>query len=368
MNLSRIPSTWTLAYARVTALWVGILCAPTLAADNLPPDITTRKTDAGVHYLDAKGMALYTYARDQAGVSTCVKDCALAWPPLAAAEGASAQGPWSIIARPDDGSKQWALNGRPLYRYVRDKLPGVAQGDRVGNAWSVAFAPLAVPPGMAVRSLFAGRTLVDGRGHTFYTRADNSACDRACRKIWIPAAAPMVARALGDFTVMAEPDGTPQWAYKGQRLYSRADDHKAGIIRSADPAWRAVVLEAAPPLPAWITVQNSDWGEVYADTRGMTLYTFAGDMQRTRELLCNEQCMAVWKTVAASDADLPAGEWAPQPSADGSKVWAYKGSAVYIHTRDKEPGAVGGDKWVAGSGGGGGGFMPIVLRRDYEED
>lgn len=360
MKRSHMPTTW--------ALSILLACGSALAATDLPPEVTTRKTDAGVYYLDAKGMALYTYARDQVGVSTCVKECVLAWPPLAASEGATTQGAWSVITRSDDGSKQWALDGKPLYRYVRDKLPGVAQGDRVGNAWSVAFAPLVMPPGMAVRSLFVGRTLVDGRGHTLYSRTDDKACDRDCRKSWVPFTAPMAARALGDFTVMAEPDGTPQWAYKGKRLFARADDHKAGIVRAADPVWRAVVLEAAPSLPAWITVQNSDWGEVYADTRGMTLYTFSGDMQRTRELLCNEQCMAVWKTVAATEADPPAGEWAPVPSPEGGTVWAYKGSVVYIHTRDKEPGAVGGDKWAAGSGGGGGGFMPIVLRRDYEED
>ncbi|MBM3514688.1 MAG: hypothetical protein FJX59_13385 [Alphaproteobacteria bacterium] len=368
MNQPSMIARWTLAFARVTTVCVAsAVSLPTLAAP--PTAITTRATDAGTHYLDANGMALYTYARDTApGVSTCVKECAIAWPPLAAAEGATAEAPWSIITRSDDASKQWALHGKPLYRYVRDTAPGSAQGDRVGNAWSLAFAPAVVPPGMALRALFAGRTLVDKRGHTLYARTDSKPCDRACRKTWTPVAAPMAAGTLGQFTVIAQADGTPQWAYQGKALFAHVEDAKAGIVRTADPAFRAVVLEAAPPLPTWITVQNSDFGEVYADTRGMTLYTFAGDMQRVRELLCNDQCMAVWKTVPATDADQPAGEWAPIAASDGGKLWAYKGNLVYLHTRDKEPGAIGGDKWAAGSGGGGGGFMPVVMRRDYEED
>jgi predicted lipoprotein with Yx(FWY)xxD motif len=368
MNRQRISSKWALACARATLFLTAPLCGPTLAADWHPPEVTTRVTDAGTYTIDAKGFALYTYARDdKPGVSTCVKECIAAWPALAAPDGVSAQEPWSVITR-DDGARQWALNGKPLYRYVRDTLPGHAQGDRVGNAWTLAFAPLSVPPGLAVRSLFAGRTLVDGRGHTLYVRADDKPCDRPCQKTWTPVAAPLAAGTLGPFSVMAQPDGTPQWAYKGERLFAHTDDYVAGLVRSADPAWRAVVLEPAPPLPAWVTIQNSDWGEVYADQHGMTLYTFAGDMQKTRELLCNDQCMAVWKTVAAAERDQPSGEWAPLPAPAGGKLWAYKGSVVYVHTRDREPGAVGGDKWAAGSGGGGGGFMPIVLRRDYEAD
>jgi len=43
-------------------------------------------------------------------------------------------------------------------------------------------------------------------------------------------------------------------------------------------------------------------------------------------------------------------------------------NAVYLYTCDNEPGITVGDKWAAGSGGGDGGFMPAVMRRDYEED
>ena len=353
----------------IAALW--LLSAPTFAAaDNwLPPEVTARASDAGTYYLDANGKALYTFAQDNMpGKSACNKECPNVWPPLTAPKGATPQDAWTTIAR-DDGSHQWALDNRPLYRYVRDVQPGSALGDRVGNAWNVAYVPVRVPPGLAIRALFPGRTLVDGRGHTIYTRGDNKDCDRACLKVWTPVTAPLLAAAIGDFTAVAQSDGTPQWAYRGKRLFLNVNDPKAGAMlgHGADRAWRAVVLEAAAPLPKWITLQNSDWGEVYADERGMTLYTHVGDLKKVTELMCLEACMSVWRNVTAKPDDAAAGEWNPTQSPDGGLRWAYKGEPVFVHTRDKVPGAIGGDKWAAGSGAGRG-FQPIVVRRDYEED
>ncbi len=351
---------------------MSAVCASAGADDWRPPEVTTRATDAGTYLADTKGMALYTYAQDNApGKSACVKECPNVWPPLAAGPDAAPRDGWTVITR-DDGTKQWAWKGKPLYGYVRDKYPGLALGDRVANAWAVAFQPLKLPPGIVVRSMFAGRTLTDSRGHTLYVNSgettDKPACDRTCQQTWKPMAAPMAAKAVGEFTVALQPDGLKQWAHRGRRLYLNAEDPKPGIVnKAATGAWSAAVLEAAAPLPAWVTIQNSDWGEVYADDRGMTLYSFSGNMQQIRELLCGDECMSVWRTVAATAGDRASGEWTPLTSPDGKIQWAYKGDPVYVHARDREPGAVGGDKWGAGSGVGRG-FMPVVVRRDYEED
>ncbi|MEO8540687.1 MAG: hypothetical protein ABI577_13190, partial [bacterium] len=44
---------------------------------------------------------------------------------------------FSLITR-DDGAKQIAYNGKPLYRYGPDKAPGDANGQGIGNVWFVA--------------------------------------------------------------------------------------------------------------------------------------------------------------------------------------------------------------------------------------
>jgi predicted lipoprotein with Yx(FWY)xxD motif len=48
-----------------------------------------------------------------------------------------ASGSYSIVTR-DDGSKQWAYKGKPLYLWVKDQKPGDMTGDGVNNVWHTA--------------------------------------------------------------------------------------------------------------------------------------------------------------------------------------------------------------------------------------
>ena len=83
-------------------------------------------------------MTLYTFDKDTTpGKSVCNGPCATNWPPLAASADANAQGDWSVITR-DDGSRQWAFRGKPLYHWVKDQKPGDKTGDGVNNVWHVA--------------------------------------------------------------------------------------------------------------------------------------------------------------------------------------------------------------------------------------
>jgi predicted lipoprotein with Yx(FWY)xxD motif len=95
------------------------------------------ETGKGKTLVDAKGMTLYTFDKDSAGKSVCNGPCAQNWPPLMAAT-ASGVADWTVIAR-DDGSKQWAYMGKPLYTWAKDSKPGDTTGDGVNNnAWHVA--------------------------------------------------------------------------------------------------------------------------------------------------------------------------------------------------------------------------------------
>jgi predicted lipoprotein with Yx(FWY)xxD motif len=85
-----------------------------------------------------KGMTLYVFDKDSGGKSACNGPCAGNWPPLMATAGTMPMGNYSIITR-DDGSKQWAYNGRPLYTWKNDKKPGDITGDGFLNgAWHIA--------------------------------------------------------------------------------------------------------------------------------------------------------------------------------------------------------------------------------------
>ena len=86
--------------------------------------------------VDHKGMTLYTFDKDSGGKSMCNDDCAKNWPPMMAPAGATADGKWSVIKR-DDGTSQYAYDGKPLYTFVKDKAPGDMTGDKMKDVWHV---------------------------------------------------------------------------------------------------------------------------------------------------------------------------------------------------------------------------------------
>ncbi|GIZ50350.1 COG4315 family predicted lipoprotein [Noviherbaspirillum aridicola] len=82
------------------------------------------------------GMTLYTFDKDAEGKSMCNGKCAENWPPLYA-DDTTPSGDFSVITR-DDGKKQVAYKGKPLYYWVKDQKPGDRTGDGVNNVWRVA--------------------------------------------------------------------------------------------------------------------------------------------------------------------------------------------------------------------------------------
>ncbi len=94
-------------------------------------------TAKGKTFTDAKGMTLYTFDKDEGGKSACNGPCAKNWPPLIATTDKAPDG-WMAITR-DDGTKQWAYKGKPLYTWAKDTKPGDITGDGfLKNAWHVA--------------------------------------------------------------------------------------------------------------------------------------------------------------------------------------------------------------------------------------
>ncbi|WP_291992102.1 hypothetical protein [Candidatus Accumulibacter sp. ACC003] len=94
------------------------------------------KIDGGV-LVAPNGMTLYVFDKDAAGKSACNGPCAANWPPLPAAGDAKAAGDYTIITR-DDGAKQWAFKGKPLYFWGQDQKPGDKTGDGFNGVWHVA--------------------------------------------------------------------------------------------------------------------------------------------------------------------------------------------------------------------------------------
>lgn len=103
---------------------------------------TAEAGDLGTILVDAEGLTLYDFHKDEGTTSSCYGACAEGWPPLLTARDPQAQG-GAIAAKlgtteRKDGTTQVTYAGHPLYTYVGDEGPGEANGhdvDAFGAEW-----------------------------------------------------------------------------------------------------------------------------------------------------------------------------------------------------------------------------------------
>lgn len=101
-------------------------------------------------------------------------------------------------------------------------------------AASLALAAFAAAAAPAAPAAPVNGVLATPAGATLYTfdkdtpGSGKSACNGQCAANWPPLAAHASDGPSGDWTVVTRDDGTQQWAYKGQPLYTYANDAKPG--------------------------------------------------------------------------------------------------------------------------------------------
>lgn len=119
------------------ATLLALLAAPAMAEDYVGGAVKTADISGKTVLTDAKGMTLYIFDNDKAGVSNCYDQCAVNWPPLMADAAAKPAGDFTVVDR-KDGTKMWAYKTLPLYFWKNDKKPGDISGDGVGGVWHLA--------------------------------------------------------------------------------------------------------------------------------------------------------------------------------------------------------------------------------------
>ena len=131
-NLSRL----SLVVATLTAGCLMLVITAAWAQDVPSPLKKSISSERGAYLVDAKGMTLYIFDKDkEPGKSVCYGGCAKSWPPYAPEAGQSdAVSPLTVITR-DDGTKQYAYEGKPLYYFAKDSSPGDIKGEGVGKVW-----------------------------------------------------------------------------------------------------------------------------------------------------------------------------------------------------------------------------------------
>ena len=96
---------------------------------------------------------------------------------------------------------------------------------------------------------------------------------------------------------------------------------------------------SAQQLPAGVQKAMTSKGEVWADSKGMTLYTYDRDTEANKSTYAGTN----WPALMATATDRAAGDWMIADRPDGTKMWAYKGKPLYLYVNDKAAGDVVGD-------------------------
>lgn len=245
---------------------------------------------------DSEGNALYVFAPDVEGESSCEGDCIANWPVFHAENpqlgaGLDAQS-FGTITR-SDGSSQTTFLGWPLYYYAADGQPGAINGDGVENTWYVAKPDYSLM--MATQQLVGEdsnnyridnsgnyvqgdaitRHIVDIQGRTLYTFVNDSANtnnftaeDFSNNDVW-PIAELSLSTIPSNLSTSSfssiEVNGRQQLTYKGWPLYYFGQDdmqrgNTKGISFPQPGVWPVAQssMEAAPGYNSDNNNDNND--------------------------------------------------------------------------------------------------------------
>lgn len=320
----------------------------------VPSAVRIEKQGARSYFVDSNGMTLYTFDRDmQPDKSACNDECAKAWPPLLSTQEETLPEDWTAFARAN-GQKQLAYRGKALYRFARDLKAGDRAGDGLYEVWHVSVAPdplPEMPAGIRVETSAIGKIFADAAGKSLYFPVGKQpSCKAACVERYLPATAAALARNVGDWSIVKRSDGSLQWAYQNNPLYTYVDDESPGQVNGSNGReWRVALLDIEP-RPDEVQLRLTLGGPVFVDRRGMTLYSveIAGLLglrsisNQPRAEICNAECAKIWRPLKAKK-EMTVGAWSTVKRPDGSLQWSYEGKAAYTFRQDRKPGDASGD-------------------------
>ncbi len=332
------------------------------------------------YFATASGKALYVFGVEGRKKTACATACSQGFSPFLVPTGAPATGEWTLI-RHGTGHSQWAYQGLPVFTYDgEDPDPGRSgqkrTAEEMSNPASEAYSPrkgwrravfqpektIPVPAGIALKNVLPanGYVFLDrSRGTLLYVA--KSPPKNAV--LWNPMYAPELAHPVGDFSIVKRADGLRQWAYRGEPLYSFQGDYVFDDLNgtlAGESMEPAMAFRHFMPRDARIEVL-AHRGPLLSTSNGMTLYAQRAGRARldsdkrgkysvpvaSAEALgtqgCQDECLKTWTPFLAHAEDQPSGLWTIYARPDGSRQWAYRGSALYTFSGDRQPGDIAGN-------------------------
>ena len=327
---------------------------------------------------DEDGMSLYFFSKDSKETSECIDGCLDLWPIFYQEKITTDSGldlaDFATITR-SDGEKQTTYKGWPLYYFANDAIAGDTNGDGVKSIWFIAKPDYSL---MYVVSQLTGHDgknyksdytegdeatpyIVDIEGRTLYTFIKDTENTNNFTKedfsnngVW-PIAEITLDRIpsnldTNDFNTI-DVFGRTQLTYKGRPLYYFGQDSQKGdnmgISFPAAGVWPVANVDtsAAPAAPTVKLVENTTFGKILTDSKGISLYYFSDDTKEASE--CLDGCLNVWPIFYSEnlilDSSLDIADFETITRTDGAKQTTYKGWPLYYYVSDVKAGDTLGD-------------------------
>ena len=333
--------------------------------------------------------------------------CAATWPPVLASDDAKPVGKWTVITR-SDGKKQWAYDDHAVYTAIVDKVRGDVIGGTTGRRGGgdtpaerePVGPPPNVPPGFQVVTTIRGRMMLNDKRYSVYTYdkdgPNKSNCTGDCARTWQPVVAPASAQPQGEWTVVERSPAVRQWAFRKKPIYTFSEDTGPASQDGGDiPGWHNVYTQMAPKPPGEFTQQVTYAGDVLADAKGKTIYTYTCGDDSQDQMSCDtlespqvyriaiagggnwDRALKMWPYVIAAptakstsqiwsivDLDPKTGHRAAAGQPGSVHVWAYRDRPLYTYAGDKAAGDMEGNatgEWQGRRNG----FRAFYIRDEF---
>lgn len=162
----------------------------------------------------------------------------------------------------------------------------------------------------------------------------------SCVDLWPPVLADEGVAEIGDWSIVERRDGTRQWAFDEQPLYTSIRDKVAGDVIGGtrrryggdSPALR--VPAGPPPLhPPGFAVRLTSVGRMLTTDKNASVYSFDSDTANSSA--CQDVCLENWHPVVAPALARAQGEWSLFERSPGVRQWVFRGKPLYTNNLDQ---------------------------------
>lgn len=162
----------------------------------------------------------------------------------------------------------------------------------------------------------------------------------SCTDLWPPVLADDSAEPVGLWSIVKRKDGTRQWAYDEQPLYtsvrdSRPGDTFGGTTRRYGGDSPAIRVPVGPPpdVPPGFAVKTTSNGRLLTTDKNESIY--ANERDTADKSTCYGDCTRTWQPVLAPAAARAHGEWSIVERSPGVRQWVFRGKPLYTYALDQ---------------------------------